>query len=273
MVLLNSTRLFHIILFEKFWYYDLKAANYEVTENLTFNKIIDNFDSKWKYVTNEGPFVTFKTNESKALKYKLVKIDLENNKMHTLVPESEDVLQHVGVFDQNKIIINYMHDCKDELYLYDLTSGEKIKKFNNEIGTISTNSRKKDSFFFYKHASFTSPGDIYRFEVVPNKDVTSTESVLFRRSEFAGIDLNGFDTEQVFYQSKDGAKIPMFLISKKGLQKNENTPTILYGYGGFNISLTPTFSVTRLVWLQHFDGVYAIANIRGGGYAATFYCS
>lgn len=82
-----------------------------------------------------------------------------------------------------------------------------------------------------------------------------------------GVDLSGFETEQVFYTSKDGkTKIPMFLISKKGLKKSEDTPTVLYAYGGFNISLTPTFSVTRLIWLQHFNGVYAIANIRGGGF-------
>ena len=96
-------------------------------------------------------------------------------------------------------------------------------------------------------------------------DLSSNNPVMFRQSEFKGMDLTAFKTEQVFYTSKDGQNIPMFLISKKSIQNTETNPVILYGYGGFNISLTPTFSVTRLIWLQHFNGIYAIANIRGGG--------
>jgi prolyl oligopeptidase len=77
--------------------------------------------------------------------------------------------------------------------------------------------------------------------------------------------LSEFKTEQIFYESKDGTKVPMFIVQKKTLEKNENNPVLLYGYGGFNISLTPTFSVVRLIWLKHFNGIYAQANLRGGG--------
>jgi prolyl oligopeptidase len=80
------------------------------------------------------------------------------------------------------------------------------------------------------------------------------------------LDLSEFKTEQVFYPSKDGTKVPMFIVTKKALEKSENNPALLYGYGGFNISLTPTFSVTRLIWLKYFNGVYVSANLRGGGY-------
>ena len=125
--------------------------------------------------------------------------------------------------------------------------------------------------FFFRHTSFTSPGDIYRFEVSKEKELSATEPTVFRRSAFKGMDLTAFKTEQVFYESKDGTRVPMFLISKKDLVKSEQTPTILYAYGGFNISLTPTFSVTRLIWLQHFNGVYAIANIRGGGLVVFYF--
>lgn len=111
---------------------------------MTFNKLIDNFDSRWDYITNEGSLVTFKTNESKSLRYKLLTLDLANNKWNTLVPETADVLQSVQVFDQNKLILNYMRDCKDELYLYDLASGQQTKKFNIEIGTVSVSARKKE---------------------------------------------------------------------------------------------------------------------------------
>lgn len=119
--------------------------------------------------------------------------------------------------------------------------------------------------FFYKFGSFTSPGDIYTYKFKANESDPTQEVELFRRSEFKGLDLSVFKTEQVFYPSKDGTKIPMFLVSKKSVDKNENNPVYLYAYGGFNISLTPTFSVVRLIWLQHFNGIYACANLRGGG--------
>ena len=88
---------------------------------------------------------------------------------------------------------------------------------------------------------------------------------MFRQTEFKGLDLSAFKTEQTFFTSKDGTKVPMFMVSKKTLEKSSDNPVYLYAYGGFNISLTPTFSVVRLIWLQHFNGTYVVANIRGGG--------
>jgi prolyl oligopeptidase len=100
----------------------------------------------------------------------------------------------------------------------------------------------------------------------------SQEPQIYKRSAFKGLDLSQFKTEQVFYPSKDGTKVPMFLVSKNSLKKSENNPVFLYGYGGFNISLTPSFSVTRLIWLQHFNGIYVSANLRGGGeYGEAWY--
>lgn len=255
----------------KLWVCDLRSIGHEITGELPFIKLIDNFDAKYSYVTNEGSVFTFKTN-LKALKEKLVTVDLakyESEGWKDLVAEKDDVLQGVYCINKNKLLLNYMHDCKDQLFLYDLNSGNQLKQFDIEIGTIlQITGRKKDDFFFYKFGSFTSPGDIYKYKL----DGSDQEPQLYRRSEFKGLNLSAFKTEQVFYESKDGTKIPMFLVSKKTVDKNENNPVFLYGYGGFNISLTPTFSVVRLIWLNHFNGIYACANLRGGGeYGQAWY--
>lgn len=248
------------------WCFDLRTTNHEIRSDMQFVKVVSNFDAKYNYITNNGSVMTFKTNLN-APRYKLASIDLD--KMETegwkdLVGEKDDVLQTVKCVNKDKLLLNYMHDCKDDLYLYDLISGKELKKFQIEIGTIlSMDSRKQDDFFFYKFGSFTSPGDIYYYKF--NDSLETNEPQMYRRSDFKGLDLSAFKTEQVFYSSKDGTKIPMFIVSKKTVTKSEKNPLFLYGYGGFNISLTPTFSVTRLVWLQHFNGIYVSANLRGGG--------
>ncbi|RMZ95819.1 prolyl endopeptidase [Brachionus plicatilis] len=245
------------------WIFDLAKANHLVSPNLEFKKIVSNFDAKYEYVTNDGTIFTFKTN-SNALRYKLVNVDLADPelKFKNLIPETQDVLQDAYCANEKFLIVNYLHHCKDELALYDLKTGKEIKKFTTEIGTlIELSARKNQDFFFYKFSSFTSPGDIYEFRFSENLG----EPTLFRVSEFKGLDLSQFKSEQTFFESKDGTKIPMFLVSKKNLEKNAQNPVFLYGYGGFNISLTPTFSVVRLIWLQHFNGIYACVNLRGGG--------
>jgi prolyl oligopeptidase len=258
------------------WFYDLRKSNFEIKPNMQFSKLVDNFDAKYDFVTNEGSTFTFKTNQD-APNYKLVSVDLSestNWKFIDLVKERpDDVLEEIVCVNRTKLLLNYMHDCKNELYLYDLLTGAQLKKFNIDIGSIlELSGHKKQNFFFYKFGSFTTPGDI--FHVKFNEEVSLSEPSLFRSSQFKGLDLNQFKTEQIFYKSKDGTSIPMFLVSKKSIQKAQNNPVFLYGYGGFNISLTPTFSVVRLIWLYHFNGIYACANLRGGGeYGEKWYNS
>jgi Serine proteases of the peptidase family S9A len=117
--------------------------------------------------------------------------------------------------------------------------------------------KRYDTETFYSYTSFTAPNTIYRYNLLTG------ESTIYRQAQ---VDFNpdDYETQQVFYPSQDGTLIPMFITSKKGVELNGNNPTILYGYGGFNISLTPSFSISRLVWLE-MGGVYAIANLRGGG--------
>ncbi|NEP28413.1 prolyl oligopeptidase family serine peptidase, partial [Moorena sp. SIO3I6] len=119
------------------------------------------------------------------------------------------------------------------------------------------NGLRYDTETFYTYTSFTTPATIYRYDMV------SGESTIFRQPQ---VDFNpdDYETKQVFYPSKDGTQVPMFITHKKGLQLDSNNPTYLYGYGGFNISITPNFSISNLVWME-MGGVYAVANLRGGG--------
>jgi prolyl oligopeptidase len=151
-----------------------------------------------------------------------------------------------------------MHDAASKAYIYDY-NGKMIEELSLPgIGSMSGMSGKKnEDIAFYSFTSFTFPSTIFKYDISKNK------SEVYRKSE---IDFDGdrYETKQVFYKSKDGTKVPMFIVHKKGLKLNGENPAYLYGYGGFNISLTPSFSLTRLILLEN-NFVVAIANLRGGG--------
>jgi prolyl oligopeptidase len=213
------------------------------------NSIIDHVDGKLYILTNWD-----------APKQRLMEIDPAKparKDWKEVLSESENVLTNVSIIG-GKIIAVYMQDATDHAYVYDL-QGTKLYEIDfPTLGTVGGFSgNKNESEAFYVFASYTFPGTIYRFNVENNT------SELFRASE---IDFNADEylSEQVFYTSKDGTKVPMSVIYKKGLQKDGNNPVFLYGYGGFNVSQTPGFSVLRIPFLEN-GGIIAIANLRGGG--------
>lgn len=174
-----------------------------------------------------------------------------------ILPEQSEPLvsaSHVG----GKIIATYMKDVSHRVKVFD-ESG----KFENEItlpaiGTVGGfGGEKDDKEVFYTFTSFTFPPTIYRY------DIGTRKSTLFRAPEIKNFDSNAYETKQVFYSSKDGTKIPMFIVHKKGMKLDGQNPTLLYAYGGFNVPLNPAFSSTGLVWLEQ-GGVYAQPNLRGG---------
>lgn len=244
---------------------DLETVKYEISGKLDLIPIITKIEADYEFIANNGTSFIFRTNKN-APNYKLIIIDVENpapESWQTLIPESEkDVLEWAEAVYDNYLAICYIQDVKSVLQLHDLKTGKLIKKFPLETGTItgfSGDRKYKDIFFQF--ASFLTPGIIYHCDLSnPQFDVE-----IFREIEVEKFDREKFTTEQVFYQSKDGTRVPMFIIYKKGLQKDGNNPCYLYGYGGFNISLLPSFSVTRLVFIDNFDGVVAVPNIRGGG--------
>ncbi|KAG0360770.1 hypothetical protein BG005_009998 [Podila minutissima] len=249
----------------KLFIVDLEAHNHVVSKDFNINKVVDNFKAEYDYLTNEGTTFFFKTNKD-APRYKVVKYDLANpdEGFVEIVPQVEDVLSHVSVVNQNRLLLAYMHDVKDCLYLHDLTSGKFLQQVDVPIGTISgLTGRKVDDEFFFSFTSFLSAGTTFRYDF--NVADESKRISIFRQAQVKNFDDNLFETKQVFYESKDGTKIPMFITHKKGLVLDGNNPTFLYGYGGFSIPIQAAFSPSAIVFTQHLGGVVAYANLRGGG--------
>ncbi len=235
------------------YYKDLKAPNAEVV------KLLDDFDAAYSFVGNEGSRFWFQT-DVQAPRGKVIEIDTANparSNWKVVVPEGKETLQATN-FVNNKFILNYLKDAYTQVKIYN-TGGKLLNEVAfPEIGSADGFSGKPgDKETFYSFTGFTTPTTIYRY------DMTTGKSTIFRQPkvEFNPAD---YETKQVFYTSKDSTKVPMFITYKKGLKLDGNNPTYLYGYGGFNISLTPAFSVGNLVWME-MGGVYAQPNLRGGG--------
>ncbi|HPL77279.1 MAG TPA: prolyl oligopeptidase family serine peptidase, partial [Paludibacteraceae bacterium] len=174
-----------------------------------------------------------------------------------IIPEQKTVLESVEIID-GKFFCLYLKDAAHRLYAYDL-SGKLLYevKLPAHGSVVSLTGNKDDSEAFFAFSSFTYPPTIYRLDAGKNvSEIFQKAQVKFKPEDFV--------TEQVFYTAKDGTKIPMFLSYRKGIKKDGKNPLMLYGYGGFNISLTPSFSISRIPFLEN-GGIYAVANIRGGG--------
>jgi len=227
--------------------------------------IIDTFEADYEYITNDGSVCVFRTNKG-APNYRLVKIDLCDptpEKWVTLVPENKkDVLDWAACVNNDKLVICYINDVKSVLQLHSLVSGEHLTTLPLDIGTISGYTGKRThTEMFYQFTSCLSPGIIYHLDLT--KEPLTPK--VFREIKIEGFDASQFEMNQVFFESKDGTKVPMFLVHRRGLEKDSSSPTLLYGYGGFNISIQPYFSISRVIFMQLFKGIIAIPNIRGGG--------
>ncbi|KAM4550110.1 prolyl endopeptidase isoform 2-T2 [Fundulus diaphanus] len=228
------------------WYCDLQELQDGIKGLLPWVKLVDNFEAQYSYVTNEGSVFTFRTNLD-APRYRLINIDIQNpdrQKWSTLIPQHEkDVLGFVSCVNQRHLLVNYVHDVKDILQLFHLPSGRHLRDLPLDVGTIAgVSCKKKHSEFFYKFSSFTTPGIIYHCDL----SHSSPEPRIFREVEVKGIDQEDFQTSQVFYPSKDGTRIPMFLVHAKNLKKDGTNPVFLYGYGGFEASIQPYYKYSPL---------------------------
>ena len=235
------------------YYKDLKAKDAPVV------KLLDDFDAAYTFVANEGTRFWFQT-DLEAPRGRLIEVDVKDParaKWKVLVPESKERLQGTSFID-HKFVLNYLKDAYTQVKIYDTAGKFRSSIALPGIGTADGfNGKATDKETFYAFTGFTTPTTIYRY------DFTTGKSTVFRQPK---VDFNpsDYETKQVFYSSKDGTKVPMFVTHKKGLKLDGNNPTLLYGYGGFDISLTPGFSVGNLVWME-MGGVYAQANLRGGG--------
>jgi prolyl oligopeptidase len=174
-----------------------------------------------------------------------------------IIPEAAETLEGIGLLN-NQLVADYLQDARSQIKIYAL-DGTLVREVELPgIGSVGGFAGKRyETETFYTFTSFTIPTTIYRY------DMTTGERQLFRQPQ-VDFDPEAYQTQQVFYPSKDGTKIPMFITHKKGIKLDGNNPTYLYAYGGFNISLTPSFSVSNVVWLE-MGGIYAVPNLRGGG--------
>lgn len=231
----------------------------DLRTNDALRQLADGFDYSYSLVGNVGADAYFITNDQ-APRYRLIKINLNNPSKENwtdVIPEQESVLTAVTMAG-GKLAATFMVDAASRLSLYSL-EGAKIRDIDlGVLGTVGgVSGRMEDSVMFYNFSSFTVPSVVYSCNV----NTGATEEFFRPKFDF---DFSKYTVEQQFYASKDGTKIPIFIVHRADLQKDGKNPTLLYGYGGFNISLTPWFSTSRLAWLEQ-GGVYAIANLRGGG--------
>ncbi|HTH58147.1 MAG TPA: prolyl oligopeptidase family serine peptidase [Cyclobacteriaceae bacterium] len=220
--------------------------------------MVNNFDSNHGIIANDGDRLIIETNlkapNSRVVEVNLAKPTPENWK--DIIPETENVLNTST--GGNKIFAHYLVDVKTQVKQFDMKGKmERVVELPG-IGTASGFGGKEgDKELYYSFTSFTYPSTTFKY------DIASGKSALYEKPK---VDFNpeDYETKQVFYKSKDSTRVPMFITYKKGTALNGRNPTLLYAYGGFNISLTPSFSTSRIVWLEN-GGMYAQPNLRGGG--------
>ncbi len=232
------------------YYQDLKAKDGKVLP------LLDDFDAEYEFIDNIGPVFWFKTSKN-ASRGRIVTVDVRTGKMQEIVAETANTLSSAHMVD-NKLVLNYMKDAHSQVNIVDL-KGKPVREVALPgLGTATGFQGKRTSNeLFYAYTDYTTPSTIYQY------DARSGKSTVFRRPK-VDFDPAAYETRQVFFTSRDGTKVPMFISGKKGLKMDGNNPVYLYGYGGFDISLTPGFSVANLAWME-MGGVYVVANLRGGG--------
>jgi prolyl oligopeptidase len=225
------------------------SAPVEITAGKDFLYSADFFEGKLYITTNED-----------ASHYRVFVADTAHPRRESwkeIIPQSDAVLQNVSVTGGG-LLAQYQRNATSELKLFGL-DGRKLADIPlPAIGDVFSASGRYDrDEIFFGFQSFTVPPSVYRV------DLSSMKSALWAKVDAPSIDPSAYDVEQVWYMSKDGTKIPMFVVNKKGIEKNGRNPTLLTGYGGFNVSLTPAFSRSMYLWMEH-GGIYAVANLRGG---------
>jgi prolyl oligopeptidase len=221
--------------------------------------LIDHFENEYTFLGNDGPVFYFKT-DLHAPRGRIIAIDLRKpqpQNYREIVPQTEHTMTSASLVG-NLFVVAYLQDAKSLVRIYDI-NGRHVRDVELPgIGSVTGFTGKRcDTETFYTFSSFATPPTIFHYDLITGK------STVFRqaRVDFRPQD---YEVKQVFYHSKDGTRIPVFIAHKKGIKLDGNNPTLLYGYGGFNISLTPSFSISRLLWME-MGGVFAMPNLRGGG--------
>lgn len=227
-------------------------------KDASFKPIVERIENSYDVIDNIGDKLLVATNKN-APKYKVVLIDPKNpseENWQVIIPEKEEVLNNISAAG-GKLFAEYMKDVSSRIYVYDMKGNLQNEVTLPTLGNAGGfGGKKEDTIVFYNFTSYIYPSTIFKY------NIRTQESSVFHKSEI-DFDPEKYETKQVFFSSKDGERIPMFITHKKGLTLDGNNPTLLYGYGGFNISVSPSFSTSKIILLEN-GGVYAVVTLRGG---------
>ena len=223
---------------DKMWRIMFKGFEYDYI-------LLDCFEDEALVMTNDN-----------ATNYRLVGVNLITGEQHNIIPESNYLLESVGMAGKY-LFAEYLIDAQSKIFQYD-RKGNLVREVELPIiGSVGGfDGEREDKDVYYAVANYTSPSTIYRY------DIESGKSELYHRSEVK-FDCEGYETKQIFFTSKDGTRVPMFVSHKKGIKLDGNNPCYLYGYGGFQINLTPSFSTTAAMFMEQ-GGIWVVVNLRGG---------
>jgi prolyl oligopeptidase len=233
------------------FYKDLSSPESPVIE------LISEFTDSYSFIDNDGTTFWFETDRD-APRGRAIAIDIHYpDRIQEIIPQAAETLQGIGLLN-NQFVASYLKDAHTQIKIFDLTGAFVREVELPGLGSAGGfGGKRHDTETFYSYTGFTTPNTIYRYNMVTG------ESELFRQPE-VDFDPTQYETQQVFYNSKDGTQVPMFITHRKGLVLDGQNPTYLYAYGGFNASITPSFSPSNVVWME-LGGVYAVPNLRGGG--------
>ena len=250
------------------FYFDLKAVNNKFSGKVKLEPLFDKFDAKYDIIDTDGDSALIITNKDSPM-FKLIRVkfgaDNDEKNWETVIEEDpKRKLDLVSAVANDYLIVNYLEDCCSKLYINEKKTGKVLKNIPLDISSLSGLSCEKDrTDVFFSIESFLIPTVIYRFDFSESTiDNLKVEEI--RRVKINGFDPTKFTAQQAFATSRDGTRVPMFLVHGKDVELNGENPTILNGYGGFNIAEEPAFSISRCLFLTHLGGIVACANLRGG---------
>lgn len=221
-------------------------------------ELLPDLEAEYSFIGNDKTVFYFKT-DLDAPNGKVIAIDTRHPQKanwQTIIPESTDPIKNVAILNDH-LVVSSLHDVLGNMAIYSMSGDKRQDVTMPGQGTVvGPFAKAKDDYFYYSYNSYIQPETIYKF------DFKTGESSLYDQPKVA-FDPHNYISEQVFYQSKDGTRVPMLISYKKGLSKNGNNPTLLYAYGGFAISMTPRFSAANIAWMD-LGGIYAVPNLRGG---------